>query len=50
MMTRLILTMLLALAVAGLTPGSSAGQGGPIKIGLLAPLSGAFSADRKSVV
>jgi hypothetical protein len=39
-----VLVALLALASAGTAPAPAAAKGGPIKIGLLAPLSGAASA------
>ena len=50
-MRRSILLLLLGLGAAALLPASSPAQGGgPIKIGLLAPLSGAFSATGKDML
>jgi branched-chain amino acid transport system substrate-binding protein len=47
---RLLLLAVLALGVAALLPGTGASQGAPIKIGLLVPLTGAFSATGKDML
>ena len=46
----LVLVTLVLVAAALLAPGPAAAQGGPIKIGLLAPLSGATSAIGKDML
>jgi hypothetical protein len=45
-----VLIALVALGSAGTVPAPSAAQGGPIKIGLLPPLSGAASALGKDML
>jgi branched-chain amino acid transport system substrate-binding protein len=45
-----VLAAMLALASAGTAPAPAAAQGGPIKIGLLAPLRGAASALGKDML
>ena len=50
-MRYIIRALLLAAVVTVSGPaGGALGQGGPIKIGLLAPLSGAFSATGKDMI
>jgi branched-chain amino acid transport system substrate-binding protein len=47
---RIFLLVLLALGAAAFFPGAASTQSGPIKIGLLVPLSGAFSATGKDML
>ena len=49
-LVRLVVLSLLSLGAAALAPDPGAAQGGPIRIGLLAPLSGAFSATGKDML
>ncbi|HVC65135.1 MAG TPA: ABC transporter substrate-binding protein, partial [Candidatus Dormibacteraeota bacterium] len=47
---RIVLLVVLAFGAAAFFPGAASTQSGPIKIGLLVPLSGAFSATGKDML